>query len=110
SVISYAASFSDPQKRWRVAGWVAMVLVFLATLVSGQRLPLLLVPLFYLVLFIATSKNKRKLPLKLGILGLLSLLAVTLIPFIRERGLNFIGRWLYSSPIDFVVDQMQWVF
>ncbi|MFO0150332.1 MAG: hypothetical protein ACK525_15990 [Microcystis sp.] len=110
SVISYAASFSDPQKRWRVAGWVAMVLVFLATLVSGQRLPLLLVPLFYLVLFIATSKNKQKLPLRLGILGLLSLLAVTLIPFIRERGLNFIGRWLYSSPIDFVVDQMQWVF
>jgi hypothetical protein len=110
SVISYAASFSDPQKRWRVAGWVAMVLVFLATLVSGQRLPLLLVPLFYLVLFIATSKNKRKLPLKLGILGLLSLFSVTLIPFIRERGLNFIDRWLYSSPIDFVVDQMQWVF
>ena len=110
SVISYAASFSDPQKRWRVAGWVAMVLVFLATLVSGQRLPLLLVPLFYLVLFIATSKNKQKLPLKLGILGLLSLLSVTLIPFIRERGLNFIDRWLYSSPIDFVGNQMQWVF
>jgi hypothetical protein len=69
SVISYAASFSDPQKRWRVAGWVAMVLVLLATLVSGQRLPFLLVPLFYLVLFIATSKDKQKLPLKLGILG-----------------------------------------
>jgi hypothetical protein len=109
SVISYAASFSDPQKRWRIAGWVAMVLVFLATLVSGQRLPFLLVPLFYLVLFIATSKKKRKLPLKLGILGLMSLLAVTLIPFIRERGLNFIGRWLYSSPIDFVVNQMRWI-
>jgi len=28
----------------------------------------------------------------------------------QKRGLNFIGRWLYSSPIDFVVDQMQWVF
>jgi hypothetical protein len=108
SVISYAASFSDPQKRWRVAGWVAIVLVFLATLVSGQRLPFLLVPLFYLVLFIATSKNKQKLPLKLVIVAMLSLLAVMLIPFIRERGLNFIGRWLYSSPIDFVGNQMQW--
>ncbi|MFM8308295.1 MAG: hypothetical protein ACKN87_14925, partial [Microcystis aeruginosa] len=92
SVISYAASFSDPQKRWRIAGWIAMVLVFLATLVSGQRLPFLLVPLFYLVLVIATSKSKRKLPLKLGILGMISLLGVTLIPFIQERGLNFIGR------------------
>jgi len=110
SVISYAASFSDPQKRWRVAGWVAMVLVFLATLVSGQRLPFLLVPLFYLVLFIATSKDKQKLPLKLGILGLISLLAVTLNPFVQERGLNFIDRWLYSSPIDFVGNQMQWIF
>ena len=110
SVISYAASFSDPQKRWRVAGWVAMVLVFLATLVSGQRLPFLLVPLFYLVLFIATSKSKRKLPLKLGILGLISLLAVTLNPFIQERGLNFLARWLYSSPIDFVGNQMQLSF
>ena len=110
SVISYAASFSDPQKRWRVAGWVAMVLVFLATLVSGQRIPFLLVPLFYLVLFIATSKKKRKLPLKLGILGLISLLAVTLNPFIQERGLNFLDRWLYSSPIDFVGNQMQWMF
>ena len=110
SVISYAASFSDPQKRWRVAGWVAMVLVLLATLVSGQRLPFLLVPLFYLVLVIATSKSKQKLPLKLGILGMISLLGVTLIPFIQERGLNFIGRWQYSSPIDFVVNQMQWTF
>ena len=110
SVISYAASFSDPQKRWRVAGWVAIVLVFLATLVSGQRLPFLLVPLFYLVLVIATSKNKQKLPLKLGILGMISLLGVTLIPFIQERGLNFISRWQYSSPIDFVVNQMQWIF
>jgi hypothetical protein len=110
SVISYAASFSDPQKRWRVAGWVAMVLVFLATLVSGQRIPFLLVPLFYLVLFIATSKHKQKLPLKLGILGLISLLAVTLNPFIQERGLNFLDRWLYSSPIDFVGNQMQWMF
>jgi len=110
SVISYAASFSDPQKRWRVAGWVAMVLVLLATLVSGQRLPFLLVPLFYLVLFIATSKHKQKLPLKLGILGLISLLAVTLNPFVQERGLNFIDRWLYSSPIDFVGNQMQWIF
>jgi hypothetical protein len=35
---------------------------------------------------------------------------VTLIPFIRERGLNFIGRWLYSSPIDFVGNQMQLSF
>jgi len=110
SVISYAASFSDPQKRWRVAGWVAMVLVFLATLVSGQRIPFLLVPLFYLVLFIATGKHKQKLPLKLGILGLISLLAVTLNPFIQERGLNFIDRWLYSSPIDFVGNQIQWIF
>jgi len=110
SVISYAASFSDPQKRWRVAGWVAMVLVFLATLVSGQRIPFLLVPLFHLVLFIATSKHKQKLPLKLGILGLISLLAVTLNPFIQERGLNFLDRWLYSSPIDFVGNQMQWMF
>jgi hypothetical protein len=110
SIISYAASFSDPLKRWRVAGWAAMVLVLLATLVSGQRLPLLLVPLFYFVLFIATSKNRQKLPLKLGIIGVISLLAVVLIPFIRERGLNFIDRWLYSSPIDFVGKQMQWIF
>jgi hypothetical protein len=38
------------------------------------------------------------------------LLGVTLIPFIQERGLNFISRWQYSSPIDFVVNQMQWIF
>jgi hypothetical protein len=109
SAISYAASFSDPRKRWRVAGWVAMVLVLLATLVSGQRLPLLLVPLFYVVLFITTSKNKQKLPLKLGVFALGSLLAVTLIPFIRERLLNFIDRWLYSSPIEFVGKQIAWI-
>jgi hypothetical protein len=110
SIISYAASFSDPEKRWRVAGWIAMVLVFLATLVSGQRLPLLLVPLFYLILFIVTSKKKQQLPLKLGIISVVSLIAALLIPFIRERGLNFIDRWLYSSPIDFVTKQMGWIF
>jgi hypothetical protein len=35
---------------------------------------------------------------------------VTLNPFIQERGLNFLDRWLYSSPIDFVGNQMQWMF
>jgi hypothetical protein len=45
----------------------------------------------------------------LGVLALGSLLAVTLIPFIRERLLNFIDRWLYSSPLEFVGKQIAWI-
>jgi hypothetical protein len=107
--ISYAASFSDRSRGWRITGWVAMALVFLATLVSGQRLPLILVPLAYLVLWIVTSPRKKQLPWKLLALALASVIAVTQIPFLRERGLNLVDRWLYSSPTDFVTKQMQWI-
>ncbi|MEG3435810.1 hypothetical protein V0288_01640 [Pannus brasiliensis CCIBt3594] len=109
SAIAYAASFSDPSRRWRIAGWGAMGLVLLATLVSGQRLPLILVPAFYLVLLIATARNKKRLPLKLGTIGAISFLSVLFIPFLRERALNLIARWQASPPTDFVARQIQWI-
>lgn len=109
SAIAYASSFSDPERRWRIAGWGAMGLVLLATLVSGQRLPLVLVPAFYLVLLMATDRNKKRLPLKLGAIGAISFFSVILIPFLRDRVLNFIGRWQASPPTDFVVNQTQWI-
>lgn len=109
SAITYAASFSDPSRGWRIAGRGAMAMVLLATLVSGQRLPLILVPAFYLVLLIATTRNKKQIPLKLGAIGVVSFAAVMLIPFVRERALNFIARWQASPPTDFVANQTQWI-
>jgi hypothetical protein len=110
SIIAYAASFSDPLRGWRVMGGIAMVFVLLATFVSGQRLPLLLVPVFYLILLIVTEKEKKRLLLKLGVIGLVSIVATTQSPFLRERVLNFMGRWQYSSPIDFMIAQVRWIF
>jgi hypothetical protein len=109
AAIAYAASFSDPSRGWRFAGWGAMVLVPIATLLSGQRLPLVLVPLFYLVLLVVTYRRKNRLPLKLGAIAVVSGFAVALIPFLRERLLNLIDRWMYAPPTDFVAKQMQWI-
>jgi len=109
SFITYAAVFSDPSRRWRVISWVAIALVVLATLVSGQRIALLAVPVFYLLLFLLTQKYNRWLVIKLIAIGTVSTLVFTQISFIQQKWADLVARWTYSPPTELVREQFQWL-
>lgn len=107
--ITFAAAFSDPSWRWRGLSWLAMILVLLTTLISGQRVALSVVPVALLILLICTERRTKWLPVKLGIVALLALLGVTQISLVQEQINNLIERWQYSPPLDFMVTQFRWL-
>lgn len=107
--ITYAACFSDPSRRWRSLSWVAMATVLGATLVSGQRIAIVLVPLIYIVLLLVTEKRRQSLLIKLGIIGLLVFFLVTQIGMVEQRFDNLVERWLYAPPTEFMSKQFSWL-
>jgi hypothetical protein len=107
--ITFATSFSDPSRRWRVVSWVSIALVLIATLISGQRVALLVVPITFLILLIVTEKQKQLLAVKLGIIGVIALFGFTQIGLIKEQINSLIQRWQYSPPWEFMVTQFKWL-
>lgn len=109
SFITYAASFSDPSPRWRLLGLVSMAFLILVTLLSGQRIAILLVPIFYLILFFLTQKYNKWLLFKMIIIASISGIAFTQIIFLQEIWHNLVDRWQYSPPLDFMLNQFNWL-
>lgn len=109
SFITYAASFSDPSPRWRVTGWVAMALVLLTTLISGQRVALLVVPIAFLVLLLLTAKKTKWLFIRFTFIAGLTCIAVSQIGFLQDKINDFFARWEYSPPFEFIVNQFKWL-
>lgn len=109
SFMTYAASFSDPSKSWRVVSWIGMAMVLATTLISGQRVALLLVPMTFLVLLIVSEKQKQSLPIKLAIIAALVFVAVSQIGIVQQQITNFIARWQYSPPVKFMINQLKWL-
>lgn len=95
-----AGTIIEKNKIWRYLGWFSSAFVILITFISGQRIAIFLVPFFFIILFIFTEDNRKKLSLKLGIFTAISLISLT-IPLIQTRIAQFGGRWDYSSPISF---------
>ncbi|MBF2057685.1 MAG: hypothetical protein IGQ45_10835 [Cyanobacterium sp. T60_A2020_053] len=95
-----AGTIIEKDKIWRYLGWFSSAFVILTTFISGQRIAIFLVPFFFIILFIFTENNRRKLSLKLRIFTAISLISLT-IPLIQTRIAQFGGRWAYSSPISF---------
>ena len=109
SFISYGVSFSEPSRLWKGLGFVTIIAVLVATLISGQRTALLLVPIIYLVLLLTTQKRNKNLLVKLIILFIVSIIISTQIGLVDERIANFIQRWQYSPPQEFIVKQIRWI-
>ncbi|CCQ66656.1 MULTISPECIES: membrane protein [Crocosphaera] len=109
SFISYGVSFSEPSRLWKGLGFVTIIAVLVATLISGQRTALLLVPIIYLVLLLTTQKRNKNLLVKLVILFIVSIIISTQIGLVDERIANFIQRWQYSPPQEFIVKQIRWI-
>ncbi|WP_013324491.1 hypothetical protein [Gloeothece verrucosa] len=107
--MTYAASFSDPSPRWRVVSWIGMAMVLATTLISGQRVALLVVPVTFIVLLVVSERRKKWLPVKLGIIAALTLLVISQMSFVQQLLSNFIARWQYSPPLEFMTKQLQWL-
>ncbi len=103
-----AGSQSDPKKIWRYLAWVATVLVLIASVISGQRIALLLVPIVFLLLVVLAEKNRRNLAIKLGIISLTAVISLSL-PVVQQSINSFINRWNYSPPPEFIWKQLQFV-
>ncbi|MDJ0660178.1 MAG: hypothetical protein QNJ42_11915 [Crocosphaera sp.] len=109
SFITYGVSLSDPSRLWKSISFSSIITVLIATLISGQRAALLLVPIIYLILFISTQKRNKNLLIKLLVIFVLTVILTTQIGLIDERIANFIQRWQYSPPQEFMAKQIQWL-
>lgn len=101
-----ANSQSDTSKLWRIVSWIGTILVIFTTIISGQRIALLLVPIIFISLFLLTEKRDKKFAIKLGIMSFLSVILLAL-PFIQKTIFLFLKRWNYSPPFNFIFEQIQ---
>lgn len=107
---TFASAFGDPSLRWQFVSFIAMALVFINAVISGQRIALLVIPvaIFGLIFFTGQfAKVKRFIPIAGGI-ALLTLGAITFFPeLIQERIDSAIDRWNASPPTEFIAHQFE---
>lgn len=106
SFLTYATSFSDPARIWRIIGYVGMIFAVGAAIISGQWTAFLVVPSVLIVLMIVTETNHRRRILKLAIIAVLMAIIVTQVGSIQFLTEKFVDRWQYSDPLVFA--QQQW--
>lgn len=109
--ITFVTTFSDPSWKWRIAGLGGMTLVFMNAVISGQRIALILVPVFFLVMLILTGqifKLKAFLPIGLGLTILLFILANSNPEIFQQRVDSFVDRWNAAPPYLFIINQYNW--
>ncbi|WP_017304918.1 hormogonium polysaccharide biosynthesis protein HpsL [Spirulina subsalsa] len=111
SAISFTTAFSDPSVIWKIIGLLSMALVFVNSVISGQRIALALVPVVTVILLILTgqvAQIKKFLPIGVGLAIVLSI-AITLNPeLVEERIESFQGRAEASPPHEFIEEQFHW--
>jgi hypothetical protein len=107
---AFASAFGDPSLRWQFVSFVAMVLVFMNAVISGQRIALLVIPVVIIGLIFFTgqfAKIKRFLPISGGI-ALLMIGAISFFPdLIQERIDSAVDRWNASPPTEFIAHQFE---
>ncbi|MBO0348904.1 hormogonium polysaccharide biosynthesis protein HpsL [Phormidium pseudopriestleyi FRX01] len=107
---TFASAFNDPSLVWKILSFLGMALVFVNSVISGQRIALALVPVFAVILLVVTGQVtnlKRFIPIAIGI-SILGFGAMALFPdVVTERIDSFISRWNASPPTDFIADQAE---
>lgn len=109
--LCFASAFNEPRIRWRVFGMVTLGLVFVMTVVSGQRIALALVPVIIVVLLIMTGQVanlKKFIPVAVLLSLVLSVAAMRNPEIIEERISSLQARWSASPPHAFIVEQFEW--
>ncbi|MGL5196665.1 MAG: hypothetical protein ACRC8Y_23995, partial [Chroococcales cyanobacterium] len=107
---TFASAFNDPSLVWQLLSFLGMALVFVNSVVSGQRIALALVPVLTVILLVVTGQItnlKRFIPIAVG-LSILGFGAMALFPdVVTERVDSFVGRWNASPPTDFIAHQAE---
>ncbi|MCT7955663.1 hormogonium polysaccharide biosynthesis protein HpsL [Laspinema palackyanum] len=107
---TFASAFNDPSLVWQLLSFLGMALVFVNSVISGQRIALALVPVLTVILLVITGQItnlKRFVPIAVG-LSILGFGAMALFPdVITERIDSFVGRWNASPPTDFIAHQAE---
>jgi len=110
-VLTFASAFCDTSWLWRVGGMVGMGLVFICSVISGQRIATILVPVIIVILLIVTGQLanlKRFVPIA-AILGLaLTVAAINNPEVIQERVDSTVARIAASPPQEFIEHQFKW--
>ncbi|HBL58330.1 MAG TPA: hypothetical protein DDZ80_07350 [Cyanobacteria bacterium UBA8803] len=109
SFIAYASRLKDPTKVWRLLSWVALLLILVMAVLSGQRIALAIVPTTLLFLIVLTDRPTGLVPIKLGLFVLFSLWIANNLVTLEERLESLIDRWNASPPHTFMVEQFKWV-
>lgn len=108
SFFSFGTAFNDRSPFWRLIGIISLVVIFVMSVVSGQRIALMLVPLVVGGLSILTGQVanlKRFVPIGV-ILGLILVgLTVRNPELMQQRIDSFEARWNASPPHEFVMQQ-----
>ena len=109
SFITFSVAFSDKSLFWRTAGLGGLVLVFINSVICGQRIALALVPVCVLISLILTGQIanlKRFIPIG-ALLGLiLTTVALANPAIVQERVDSFVTRWNTAPPHEFIVKQI----
>lgn len=107
---SFGTAFNDKSPFWRLVGIVSLVVVFVMSVVSGQRIALFLVPIVVGGLSILTGQVvnlKRFVPIGV-VLGLILVgLTIRNPELMQERVDSFRDRWDASPPHEFVRQQFE---
>ncbi len=107
---TFASAFNDPSLLWQLLSFLGMALVFVNSVISGQRIALALVPVFAIILLVVTGQVtnlKRFIPIAIG-LSVLGFGAMALFPdVVTERIDSFVSRWNASPPTDFIAHQAE---
>ena len=109
SFLTAAATVYESSRLWRILGFVAIALILVAAIISGQTTATLLVPIVFFVLLWVTEANNKWLPYKLSITTFLSVLIANNFGIFGSALDNIISRWNYTPPQAFVVNQFNWI-
>ncbi|WP_254567091.1 hormogonium polysaccharide biosynthesis protein HpsL [Oscillatoria sp. HE19RPO] len=107
---TFASAFNDPSLIWKIISFLGMALVFVNSVISGQRIALAIVPFMTVILLVVTGQItnlKRFIPIAVG-LSILGFGAMALFPeVVTERVDSFVSRWNASPPTDFIAHQAE---
>ena len=109
SFITFSVAFSDRSWFWRTAGLGGLALVFINSVICGQRIALALVPVCVVISLILTGQiaNLKKFIPIAGLLALILTAAALANPaIVQERVDSFVSRWNTSPPHLFIVKQI----
>lgn len=106
---TFATAFSDPSPLWRIGGLVGMAVNFVCSVISGQRVATLVVPLITVIMMVVTGQVanlKRFIPIALGLTAILGGAAAMFPEVVQQRLNSLIGRLEASPPTQFIEGQL----